>query len=76
MHRVDIDATLKMTQGQGHKVKGQGRICNCLKKNCLGYKSQREDHIMIKLIHRIDLATLFKVVQGQGHKVKVKYKNM
>ena len=45
-------------------------------KNCLGYKSQRENHIMIKLIHRIDLATLFKVVQGQGHKVKVKYKNM
>ena len=42
-------------------------------KNCLGYKSQREDHIMIKLIHRIDLATLFKVVQGQGHKVKVEY---
>ena len=32
MHRVDIDATLKMTQGQGHKVKGQGRICNCVKK--------------------------------------------
>ena len=25
-HMNDIDETLKMTQGQGHKVKGQGHI--------------------------------------------------
>ena len=31
MYRVDIDATFKVTQGQGHKVKGQGRICNYMK---------------------------------------------
>ena len=35
MQRVDIDATLKVTQGQGHKVKGQGRICNYVK-ICVG----------------------------------------
>ena len=27
MHTVDIDKTVKLTQGQGHKVKGQGHIC-------------------------------------------------
>ena len=25
--QIDIDETLKLTQGQGHKVKGQGHIC-------------------------------------------------
>ena len=24
---IDIDETLKLTKGQGHKVKGQGQIC-------------------------------------------------
>ena len=24
---IDIDDTVKLTQGQGHKVKGQGHIC-------------------------------------------------
>ena len=24
---IDIDETVKLTQGQGHKVKGQGHIC-------------------------------------------------
>ena len=24
---IDIDETLKLTQGQGHKVKDQGHIC-------------------------------------------------
>ena len=31
-HRVDIDVTLKVTKGQGHKVKGQGQIYNYMKK--------------------------------------------
>ena len=26
-HMVNIDETLKLTHGQGHKVKGQGHIC-------------------------------------------------
>ena len=25
-HMIDIDETLNLTQGQGHKVKGQGHI--------------------------------------------------
>ena len=28
---IDIDETLKLTQGQGHKVKGQGQIGNNVK---------------------------------------------
>ncbi len=28
MHMIKMDATLKVTKGQGHKVKGQGQICN------------------------------------------------
>ena len=32
MHRVDIDATLKVTKGQGHKVKGQGQIYSYMEK--------------------------------------------
>ena len=26
LHMIDIDETLNLTQGQGHKVKGQGHI--------------------------------------------------
>ena len=29
---IDIDKTLKLTQGQGHKVKGQGHIGIYVKK--------------------------------------------
>ena len=29
---IDIDETLKLTQGQGHKVKGQGHIGIYVKK--------------------------------------------
>ena len=28
---IDIDETLKLTQGHGHKVKGQGQICTFVK---------------------------------------------
>ena len=28
-HMIDIDETLNLTQGQGHKVKGQGHIHLC-----------------------------------------------
>ena len=31
-HMIDINETLKLTQGQGHNVKGQGQICNNVKK--------------------------------------------
>ena len=32
MHRVDIDTTLNVKKGQGHKVKGQGQIYSYMKK--------------------------------------------
>ena len=31
-HLISIDRMLKLTQGQGHKVKGQGKICKFVKK--------------------------------------------
>ena len=31
-HMIGIDEMLKLTKGQGHKVKGQGQICNYVKK--------------------------------------------
>ena len=34
-HMISIDKMLMLTQGQGHKVKGQGRICNFVKKTYL-----------------------------------------
>ena len=30
---ISIDKMLKLYQGQGHKVKGEGQICSFLKKN-------------------------------------------
>ena len=70
MHRVDFDATLKVTKGQGHKVKGQGQICRYVKNNDLGYKSQTNDWIMVQLMHRVNNDATLKVTQDQGHKVK------
>ena len=69
MQRVDINATLKLTQGQGHKVKDQGCICSYIR-NCLGYKSGTDDCIFIKIIHSIYIYAMLKLTQGQGHKVK------
>ena len=43
MYRVDIDATLEVTKGQGHKVNGQGQICSKMLKKCLGYKLLTND---------------------------------
>ena len=40
MHRVDMDATLKLTQGQVYKAKGQRSRSNSqLCEKCLGFKS-------------------------------------
>ena len=30
-HMIDINEILKLTVGQGHKVKGQGQICSLVK---------------------------------------------
>ena len=32
IHMIDIDKMLMLTKGQGHKVKGQGQICDFVKK--------------------------------------------
>jgi len=70
MHRVDIDAKLKVRKGLGHKVKGQGQINSHMKKNCLVYSSSMNYLISIKLTHVIDSNAIWKVTQGQGLEVK------
>ena len=68
-HMVYIDETLKLTQGQGHKVKGQGHICNYVKL-LLSYKSWTGDCILMILTYLIDIDETLKLTQGQGHKIK------
>ena len=68
-HMVNFDETLKLTRGQGHKVKVQGHICNYV--NLLfSYKLWAGDSILMILTHMIDNDETFKLTQGQGHKVK------
>ena len=68
-HIVDIDETLKLTQGQGHKVKDQGHICNYVKL-LLSYKSWTGDYIFMILTYLIDIDEMLKLTQRQGHKIK------
>ena len=60
---------LKLTQGQGHKVKGQGQICDFVK-TCFDYISRTNEWILIKITHRVDINEMLKLTQGQGNKVK------
>ena len=53
IHMIDFNGILKVTQGQGLEVKGQGRICNYVK-TLFG---QSDNRFLIKLIHRIDIDT-------------------
>ena len=48
-HMVDIDETLKLTQGQGHKVKDQGHIWSYVKL-LFSYKSWTDDSILMILV--------------------------
>ena len=68
-HMVYIDETFKLTQGQGHKVKGQVHICNYVKL-LLSYKSWTGDCILMILTYLIDIDETSKLIQSQGHKVK------
>ena len=51
---IDIDDTWKLTQGQGHGVKGQGQIGSYLK-NCFVFKTRMDDSILMKLIYIVDV---------------------
>ena len=68
IHRVDIYETLKMTKGQGHKVKGQ--ICYVVKNLLWPNTSWTNYWISMMLTHMISIDGLLKWNQGQGHKVK------
>ena len=66
---MDVDQTVTLTQGQGHKVKGQGHICNYVKL-LLSYKSWTDDFILMILTYLIDIDETLKLTQSQGHKIK------
>ena len=68
-HMIDIDETLNLTQGQGHKVKNQGHICNYVKL-LLSYKSWAIDSILMILTYLINIDETLKLTHDQGHKVK------
>ena len=68
-HMVDNDETLKLTQGQGHKVKDQGHICSYVKL-LFSYESWTDDSILMILTYPINIDETLKLTQGQGHKVK------
>ena len=61
---IDIDETLKVTQSQGHKGKGQGHI------GIFAYKSWTDWWILMILTYIIDIDETLNLTQGQGHKVK------
>ena len=44
-HLINIIELLKLTQGKGHKVKGQGQICNYVK-TTINYRKLPENTIM------------------------------
>ena len=66
---IYIDDSVKLTQGQGHKVKGQGHICNYVKL-LLSYKSWTDDFILMILTYLINIDKTLKLTQSQGHKIK------
>ena len=66
-HMVEIDETLKLTQG--HKAKDQGHICSYVKL-LFSYKSWTDDSILMILTYLIDIDETLKLSQSQGHKIK------
>ena len=66
---IDNDETFKLTKGQGHKVKGQGYICNYVKL-LFSYESWTGDSILMIFTNLIDIDETLKLTQGEGHKIK------
>ena len=58
---ISIVKMLMFTQGQGHKVKGQGQIYDFVKKSVLTNKSWSNDWILIILTHMIDINKMSKL---------------
>ena len=49
-----IHKKIRLTQGQGQGVKGQGQIGSYLK-NCFVFKTRMDDSILMKLIYIVDV---------------------
>ena len=70
-----MDATLKVTKGKGHKVKGQGQIRNYVK-SCQGYKSGTDDFGLHQTYAQYSYSCNVegdKKVKVTRSKVKIKY---
>ena len=55
-YTIDINETKKLTQGQGHKVKGQGQICNYENNVFRVLKTLLHPHIWIGCKQEVALA--------------------
>ena len=53
-YKIDNHEIKKLTKGEGHKVKGQGQLCN-FEKSCFNYISWSNDSIWTTLTHKIDI---------------------
>ena len=67
IYLIDIDETLKLSQGQCHKVKVTYAFLYIY---YFGYKSWTDRWILMILTYVIDIDETVKLTQGQGHKVK------
>ena len=47
IHMHSINGMLKLTQGQGHKVKGQGQICMFEDKKLLGLLVKNHERFIV-----------------------------
>jgi len=65
IHMISIVKMLKLTKGQGHKVKGKGQIYKFVK-NLFGYIPWTNDLIWMILAHMIDINEMLKLTLGHG----------
>ena len=62
-----IDKTVMLTEGQGHKVKGQGHICIYVI-SCFGYISIMDDSILMIRRYMVDIDETLKLTKCQGQR--------
>ena len=58
---IYINKMLKLTQGQGHKIKGQGQICKFVENLFQLYIMNHDDWILMILTYVIDINKLLKL---------------
>ena len=60
-HITNIAKLFELTQGQGHKVKGEGQICTDIKKREKLIKKLTDKQILMILTHIAYIGQMFKL---------------